>query len=43
MTAGGAGLDDEEALVVGWLEEKRCVVASNLDKTIELYSSVGSS
>ena len=43
MTAGVTGLDDEEALASGWLEERQCVDAGHLVKMDEVYPSAGSS
>ena len=39
MTVGeaGAGLATTEALIAWWLEERWCVDAGHLVKTVELY------
>ena len=43
MTAVGAGLAAEEVLTAWWLEERWCVGAGHMVKTVEEYSSAGSS
>ena len=45
MTAGlaRAGLAAAEALLAGWLEERRHVNAGHLVKMVEVYRSAGSS